>query len=196
MRWSLVVAGIGGQGVLFVTRLLERVALASNLPVLGAETHGMSQRGGSVTTHFRVGPFASPLVRAGTADCLLGLSLQEALRNAAFPRAGSLVVVNARPDALAGCPVLGRLVLLGTDVRATDADGIAMDLGSPRLANVVLLGSALSHPRFPFRPDSVRAAILSASPPRFAPANREALERGLAAGLACQEPERTRTGIE
>lgn len=184
MRWSLVVVGVGGQGALFVTRILEEAALAAGVSVLGAETHGMCQRGGSVTSHFRVGRFSSPLVRAGTADCLLGLSLEEALANAVFPRPGGLVVVNARQAVRGANPVLERLASLGTAVREADADGIAISLGSPRLANVVLLGAAAVHPRFPFSPESLRAALASASPARTATANREAFERGLVAGLA------------
>ena len=106
-RFQLVVAGVGGQGILFATRLLEEAALARGLPVLGAETHGMSQRGGSVLSHFKVGPFRSPMVRRGTADCLLGMELTEAYRNAAYLRPGGLAILNCLPDAIEGSAVIG-----------------------------------------------------------------------------------------
>ena len=76
---KLILAGIGGQGVVFATRLLAQTAAAMGMPVLASETHGMSQRGGSVLAHLKLGGTESPLIRRGTADILLAFDRDEAL---------------------------------------------------------------------------------------------------------------------
>src|SRR5512139_821047 len=68
MKQQIVVSGIGGQGVLFVTRILAEAAIEKGLEVLTSETHGMAMRGGTVISHVKVGSFTSPLIRAGQAD--------------------------------------------------------------------------------------------------------------------------------
>jgi indolepyruvate ferredoxin oxidoreductase beta subunit len=67
-RAQLVISGVGGQGVLFVTRLMAEAVIRKGLPVMTSETHGMAQRGGSVISHLKVGVFSSPLIRGGAAD--------------------------------------------------------------------------------------------------------------------------------
>ena len=64
---QLIISGVGGQGVLFITRLLAEAAIAGGLPVLSSETHGMAQRGGIVVSHLKVGGFAGPRRRARAA---------------------------------------------------------------------------------------------------------------------------------
>ena len=182
VRFRLVVAGVGGQGILFATRLLEEACLRRGDPVIGAETHGMSQRGGSVVSHFKVGPYRSPMVVRGAADCLLGMAPDEAHRQAHFLRPGGLAVVNCDPAAIADSPVVARLRGRGSAVWAEDADAIAMELGAPALANVALLGCALAHPGFPFELEEVRAAVEAKSPARFQELNLRALEMGHALG--------------
>src|SRR5512138_1009352 len=73
---QLIISGVGGQGILFITRLLAETAIAKGLPVLTSETHGMPPRGGIVVSHLKVGGFASPLVRPGRADGLLALKAE------------------------------------------------------------------------------------------------------------------------
>jgi len=72
-KQQVIISGVGGQGVLFVTRLLAEVAMRSGLEVMSSETHGMAQRGGIVVSHLKVGGFAGPLVRAGRADVMVAL---------------------------------------------------------------------------------------------------------------------------
>src|SRR3990170_8068403 len=96
---KLLLAGVGGQGVVFATRLLAGTAAGMGLPVLASETHGMSQRGGSVLAHLKVGGTAAPLIRRGTADALLAFDRDEALRNLPFLRAGAAAYINT-PDSL------------------------------------------------------------------------------------------------
>src|SRR5574341_1699737 len=88
MEQKFVVAGIGGQGVIFATKVLSKAALLCGERVLASENHGMSQRGGSVLSHVKIGSDQSPLIRRGTADVLLAFDRLECIRNLPFVRAG------------------------------------------------------------------------------------------------------------
>jgi indolepyruvate ferredoxin oxidoreductase, beta subunit len=126
---QIIVSGIGGQGVLFVTRLLAETALALDFSVLISETHGMAQRGGNVVSHLKIGSLrsASPLIRPGRADVFLGLHADS------FQVHGFYL----KPDGKAFCNTSGK------DSRyEIDAARIASDLGSPVSANLILLGFA------------------------------------------------------
>ena len=128
---QLIISGVGGQGILFVTRLLAETAMAKGLPVLTSETHGMAQRGGVVVSHLKVGEFANPLVRPGLADGLLSLKAETVPLYRHFLRAGGWSVVNA-PGAAE--PVTAFV----------DADAIALRLGDPQAVNLIVLGRALA----------------------------------------------------
>ena len=111
MKQQIIVSGLGGQGALTVTRLLAEAAAALGLEVITSETHGMAQRGGTVISMVKVGPFRGPLIPAGAAD--VGLFLHE--KNLGVHRGylapGARVFVNsAAPGRLppGGCPQAGR----------------------------------------------------------------------------------------
>src|SRR3972149_3754284 len=80
MNIQMIISGVGGQGVLLVTRIFAAFALQEGYPLIGSEDHGMSQRGGSVMTHLKIGNFDSPLVKKGGADILLSLEKNEAYK--------------------------------------------------------------------------------------------------------------------
>ncbi len=134
---QLIISGVGGQGILFITRLLAETAIAAGLPVLTSETHGMAQRGGIVISHLKVGSFTSPLVRPGQADGLLTLKSETIALHRHFLRTGGWVTVNAlsSPAETADFPTA-----------AIDADTIALRLGNPQAVNLIVLGRALSEP--------------------------------------------------
>ena len=133
-RQQIIVSGVGGQGVLFATRILAEAALAANYHVLLSETHGMAQKGGNVISHVKitgveVPPFTSPLIRPGHADLFLGLHPQ------AFADHGFYL----KPD--------GRAVrneARSEDPDCLDAAEIAASLGSSISVNLVMLGFAAS----------------------------------------------------
>ncbi len=133
-RQQIVVGGVGGQGVLFVTRLLADAAIRRGAGVLTSETHGMAQRGGVVVSHLKVGDFASPLVRAGRADGLIALSAEILPLHRPFLAPGGWMVVNAPTGSPAG---------KGAGVHAVDATRLAGEAGTPQSVNLVLLGFAL-----------------------------------------------------
>jgi indolepyruvate ferredoxin oxidoreductase beta subunit len=180
MCQQVVISGVGGQGVLFVTRLLAEAAIRKGLSVLTSETHGMAQRGGTVISHLKVGAFASPLIRTGHADVLLALKAEGAAQHGHYLHDEGWALVNdARREADTAAGFWQRL----------DADRLAQDIGNPRAVNLVVLGGALGKPAplplFCTWNDiqAVLAARLAAQP-----ALLEMSRKALAAGLQAVAP--------
>ncbi len=169
MKLQIVIAGVGGQGVLFTSRVIYEMAHRRGEAVFGSETHGMSQRGGSVLAHLKIGRFYSPLVKRGRADLLLGLEREEGLRNLSMLKEGGVAVINARE-----LPPLE-----GVKVYRVDSDRIASELDNPRVANLALLGFAISAGALPFSEGELKEVVSSLSPPAFKEVNLKAIERGI-----------------
>jgi indolepyruvate ferredoxin oxidoreductase beta subunit len=126
---------VGGQGVLFITRLLAEAAIEKGLPVFTSETHGMAQRGGTVISHLKVGRFAGPLIRPGRADGLIALKPESLNQHAGYLKPDGWVAVN-QPEPLDG-EGAGRSF-------AVDADRLVQTLGNPKALNLLMVGFALS----------------------------------------------------
>lgn len=135
LQQQILVSGVGGQGVLFVTRLLAEAAMARGLAVFTCETHGMAQRGGTVVSHLKVGDFHSPLIRAGQADGLVALKSENVVQHRLFLKPGGWVVANAGADVAFDVP--------GT-VFAFDADRLARENDLVKSLNLIVLGFALA----------------------------------------------------
>ena len=135
VQQQILVSGVGGQGVLFVTRLLAEAAMARGLAAFTCETHGMAQRGGTVVSHLKVGDFHSPLIRAGQADGLVALKSENVAQHGVFLKPGGWVVANAGADV--------KFDVAGT-VYAFDADRLAQENDLVKSLNLVVLGFALS----------------------------------------------------
>jgi len=174
----IVVAGHGGQGVLFATRLLGEAALAEGIPVRSSETHGMAQRGGSVVASLKLGGYASALVLPGTADLLLALAQGEAYRNLGSLRAGGACLAAAPDDAGWDPEVAEAARAAGICLETVDAAGIALDLKAPVLLNVALLGALTGLPTSPLPAAAVRGALERRSPEARLEANLAAFSAG------------------
>jgi len=164
MKQQIIVSGIGGQGVLFLTRVIAQVAVNRGLPVLTSETHGMAQRGGTVLSTIKVGAFSSPLIRAGQGD--VGLLLWEAnlpVHRVLLRDEGALLI-NAENEG---------------EGERIDASKIARDLGNAVLSNLVLLGLAVSRKRLFCSAAECEEAIRQLAPARFVDGNLEAFRNGL-----------------
>jgi indolepyruvate ferredoxin oxidoreductase beta subunit len=178
MDWKLILAGVGGQGIVFASSVFSETALARGYDMLGSETHGMSQRGGSVIAHLKIGPYQSPLIREGTADVLLSFDEDEAYRTLAFVRPGGLCFINTPRGDFWDPRVKAYLERNSIGARSLAADSIAMELGSPRSANLALIGYAVGTPQVPFDHDEIRATIERLSPARWREVNLKAYEAG------------------
>ena len=135
IRQQLIISGVGGQGVLFVTRLLAEAAIKKGLPVFTSETHGMAQRGGTVLSHFKVGDFSSPLIRPKQADGLLVLKAENLGAHKSFLKANGWAVANG-DNVSQSAPEI--------PVNSIDADSVAQKIGNPKAVNLVVLGFALA----------------------------------------------------
>jgi indolepyruvate ferredoxin oxidoreductase beta subunit len=136
IQQQLIISGVGGQGVLFVTRLLAEAAINKGLPVFTSETHGMAQRGGTVLSHFKVGDFTSPLIRPRQADALLLLKAENLAVHENFLKVNGWVVSNAGSENNRQNEI---------PVYAIDADSLAQQIGNPKAVNLIVLGFALAH---------------------------------------------------
>lgn len=174
MKLQIVIAGVGGQGVLFAARLLYHLAHLRGEEVFGAETHGMSQRGGSVISYVKIGSFTSPLIRRGRADLLLGLEREEGLRNLPMLHEGGAAVINARE-----VPKVE-----GVELYPVEADLLAQEVGDPRTANLVLMSFAASLGLLPFSEGEILEAVSQLVPPALKGVNVEAVKRGFTLGRA------------
>jgi indolepyruvate ferredoxin oxidoreductase beta subunit len=188
MDSKILLAGIGGQGVLFAHQLLADCAVAQGLNVTGAETHGMSQRGGSVVSHLKIGDSPAPLIRQATADWILAFDASEAYRNLSFIRPGGTVVVNHAPENFPSEPVSQQLSRMKVALCAIDADSIAKNLGRTSAANVALLGFASTCAGFPLTRDALRETLARVVRPQFLELNYQAFDEGALKGIMSQLP--------
>lgn len=170
MKTDIVLAGVGGQGILSIATILANAALAENLHIKQAEVHGMSQRGGDVHSMLRLSsdPIASDLIRRGTADLVVSLEPMEALRYVPFLSKKGWIVTNTVPflniekypemeTVMADLERHGNLV-------AFDVDTVAKEVASPRTSNMVLLGAA--SPFIELDADAIERAIATVFGPK------------------------------
>ncbi len=188
MNVQIIISGVGGQGVLLVTRIFSDMALKEGYPIIGSEDHGMSQRGGSVMTHLKIGNFDSPLVKKGSADILLSLEKNEAyktlhyLKPSTNGRDGGLCFINASDPDYMDKPIKEYLNENRIETYVFGADQVAREMGSVQSANVALIGFASAHPRFPFSHEKLRASIENVTLPRFREISVTIFDKGFSAG--------------
>ncbi len=151
MKIDIILAGVGGQGILSIAAIIGYAAVESGLHLKQAEVHGMSQRGGDVQSHLRISDTEvfSDLVPLGQADMILSVEPMEALRYMPYLATNGWIVTNTTPVLnIPNYPevdsVLGEVKNVKNHV-AFDADSLAAELGSKRSMNMVILGAASKH---------------------------------------------------
>jgi indolepyruvate ferredoxin oxidoreductase, beta subunit len=148
MKTDIILAGVGGQGILSIASILGDAALRENLFLKQAETHGMSQRGGAVVSHLRISDvaIAADLIPKGSADLILAVEPMEALRYLPFLAPNAYVVTNITP--VLNVPNYPDIKEVLSEIKkqpkhvAIDADKIAAEIGNKRASNMVMLGAA------------------------------------------------------
>ena len=169
MKQQLIISGLGGQGALTLTRLLAEAALALGLPVITSETHGMAQRGGTVISMVKVGPFRGPLIPAGAADVGLFLHPRNLPVHRFYLKPGAPAFVNSEAPG---------------DYLAVDAQALAQKLKAPVTANLVLLGYAAGQGGLFCDAALLEQTIAAKTPARFLDTNLKAFRAGLQAAPA------------
>ncbi|RLG57034.1 MAG: indolepyruvate ferredoxin oxidoreductase subunit beta [Candidatus Hydrothermarchaeota archaeon] len=186
-KLSIIITGVGGQGILLASNVLGKAAIYEGYNVIGSETHGMAQRGGSVVSHVRIGNVFSPLIPKGKADYMLAFEPLEALRNAEFLNEKSIAIVNTYPiipTTLRGevwkYPKVEKILTelkKFSEVMAINASELARKAGSIKTLNVVMLG-ALASTNFPLSEENLKRAIREIVPPKTIEINMKAFELG------------------
>ena len=182
----VLLAGVGGQGTILAADLLAKTAIASGMKVKLSEIHGMSQRGGSVTTVVNMGEEVNSMVISeGEADYLLAFETTEALRNLPFlAKEGKLYANDVQISPLpvltgkANMPSAPQQRLIERGCMLVDADRLALQAGSAKSANVVLLGALSTG--LPFDQDVWEEQIRLKVPEKTIDANIEAFRLGRA----------------
>ena len=148
MKTDIILAGVGGQGILSIAATLGAAALNENYYLKQAETHGMSQRGGAVVSHLRISdkPIFSDLIPMGEADIILSVEPLESLRYLPYlSKEGTLVTNITEFRNIPDYPGLQKTFeeLSGKiNIIRIDADKIAREIGNPKASNMVMLGAA------------------------------------------------------
>ena len=185
---NIFLSGVGGQGTILASNILGQVLLEAGYDVKKAEVHGMAQRGGDVTTHFRYGKKVfSPLIKEGDADFLVSFELLEALRYINWVKPEGKVILNNH-RILPPAVNLGKMEYptdvaenfkkhFGKNVWIVNGHDIAKELGNIQVANVVLLG-ALSNFFPDLKTDRWIDVIKGILPPKLHDINVEAFQEG------------------
>ena len=189
---NIILVGVGGQGIILASEVLSETALEAGFDVRKSEVHGMSQRGGSVSSHVRIGKqVRSPLIELGGADYMLAFEKVEGLRSSDFLTENGTIIMNDSEiippnvsNGMGAYPenVDGRLNDLGFRLIMVDAWNLAKKAGTAKAANVVLLASlapflAIDKPLW-------EKVISRRVPKKFIDVNMEAFRLGYEAASA------------
>lgn len=183
---NIMIAGVGGQGTILAGRIISLLALSAGFEVKVSEIHGMSQRGGSVVTQVRYGETVhAPLIRPGEVDVLLAFEKLEALRMLPLLAEGGRAVVNMQkimplPVLLSAAeypPDIEKRLTAGAErVEILDAYALALQAGSAKAVNTVLLGKLSQNMEFAEK--DWLAALDMAVKPQFVELNKKAFALG------------------
>jgi len=189
-EFNIVVAGVGGQGILLAAEILGTAALKEGLNVRVSEIHGMAQRGGSVISNIRIGEkVLAPTVLEGNADVLLGFEPLETVRNLKYTSEKTLTLMNNEPISPPGLttkmmnyPSLDEITEkihgFTKNVVIMDAAKLAEEAGSVLTRNVVLIGGLVATGKTPVKIESLKQAIRELVPAKYLEMNMKAFELG------------------
>lgn len=191
MKTDIILAGVGGQGILSIAAAIGTAAVQSNLYLKQSEVHGMSQRGGDVQSHLRLSDkeIASDLIPIGKADIIISVEPMESLRYLPYLSKTGWVVTNTTPFInIPNYPEKDTLMATlnaQKNVIAIDADTIAKEAGSARSSNMVMLGAASAYINMPFEviEDAIRT-LFGKKGDEIVDANLKALRAGRDAAIA------------
>ena len=183
---NIMIVGVGGQGTLLASKLLGSMLITKGYDVKVSEVHGMSQRGGSVVTYVRYGDKVySPVIDKGEADFVLSFELLEAARFVEYLKKDGIILTNTQQ--INPMPVITgaaqyperldeKISALGVNIDAFDALSLALEAGSAKAVNIVLLGRLSRY--FDFTEEEWLSAIERSVPEKFLEMNKKAFSLG------------------
>jgi indolepyruvate ferredoxin oxidoreductase beta subunit len=189
---NIVIVGVGGQGIILLTRILGEAAMASNLNVMESEIHGMAQRGGMVTSTIRIGDVNSSMIGKGEADVVLGLEPVETYRHLDMASLDTIIITSENPvypftvtsgdekypdvegllEGIGACS--GKLVKM-------DPEKMAAENSLPNIvSNMIMLGALKgAYSDLPVSAEKLKEAISKFVPSKYVEENVRAFEIGL-----------------
>lgn len=194
-KLDLVIAGVGGQGNILLSRIVGQAASRAGMEVRISEAFGSAQRGGAVFSNVRLGKSYSAVIPLGKADALLALEPGEALRQSRFLTRNGLALVNSRSlmpvEVLAGKATYPPIETvrdlmrgLTSNLYMIDAAALAEQAGDARTANTVMLGALDGCQILPYPSNFLRESMISSVPSKMVEANLKAFDSGRACLLA------------
>jgi len=189
-EFNIVLAGVGGQGILLAAEVLGTAAVKDGLNVRVGEIHGMAQRGGAVLCTVRIGEnVLSPLVVDGQADILLGFEPIETLRNLRYASEKTIIIMGDEKIPPPGLTLKGesyprmeemleRLKRFSKNIVVVEALRLAKEAGSTLMQNSVLLGALTAAGKLPIKKESLIEALKELVPAKYAEMNVKAFELG------------------
>jgi len=189
-EFNIVLAGVGGQGILLASQILGVSAVKEGFNVRVSEIHGMAQRGGAAVSHVRIGEKVySPTVLEGDADVILGFEPLEALRDMKYASQKTLVIISKEtivPTGFSLEPVqypsfdeiVAKIRIFTEKLVVIDALELARKAGSPIMRNVVLLGALAACNVLPIRTETLRETIKELVRPAYLEMNLKAFNLG------------------
>lgn len=193
MNKDIMICGVGGQGTVLASKIIAAAAMKEGNIVHSAETIGMAQRGGSVTSHVRIGESYSPLIPFGNSDLIISFEPAEAVRNLTYLKKDGIVITNSVPtkpvnSSMSACEYNGNEMLDYLNKKcktiSVDANEICKQFGSTKFFNIAILGIAAGSGRLGISKDTIIGEIESRVPAKFIEANKTAFDVGFKIGEA------------
>jgi indolepyruvate ferredoxin oxidoreductase, beta subunit len=187
---NIIIAGVGGQGVVLLSEILGNAAVRDGLKVRGSEVLGMAQRGGSVFSNIRLGEEVySPMTPDGKCDVLISLEPSEALRNIQYLNPRTIVIMNNRKVIPATVSmgkssypeveqIQKKLESVTARVISLDSVEVAEKAGNRQTANVVMLGALFGSGKIPIKIETIKDSIRERVPAKAADVNLKAFDMG------------------
>ena len=185
-HYNIYICGVGGQGIIKTSVIIGEAAMNQGLNVVMSEIHGMSQRGGSVSTELKIGYYNSSIIPEHGADMLLSFEPIETIRGLNKVNDDTKIVFNTHPivPASSDKPYPGVTNITEVlkenfkHVLPIDGTKLAIDAGNVLALNMVLLGAVTADDKFPLSKESVIAAMKNNLKPKFHELNLKAIESG------------------
>jgi indolepyruvate ferredoxin oxidoreductase beta subunit len=183
---GVLIAGVGGQGILRASDIFSRVIMAAGLDVKKSEVHGMAQRGGCVTSHVRYGvKVYSPLAKKGDVDILVSFEKMETLRYLDYLKEDGSIIINTEElyppvvnlgEAIYPTDIIDMIKGISHHVKVVDATALALQAGNIRAVNTVLLGALSAC--LPLATETWEKVLKETFPSKLIEANLEAFRKG------------------
>ena len=188
-NYSIYISGVGGQGIIKTSVIIGEAAMLEGYDVVMSEIHGMSQRGGSVSTELKIGNFKSSIVEESKADLILAFEPIEVLRGLDKANKDTTLIFNTFPIVPSTLTQTGETYPEIDDiiknlkdnfdsVYPIEGNGLAKDAGSILSLNMVLLGACVANDSFPLSKETVETAMKHNLAPKFHEMNLKAIENG------------------